>query len=88
MTPFINILLEGWGCNLAKLLSVFQLASLASSYVTKHIHLHTDARINAELTDQIFTAMLVGYLICYCSILTLNAVSLPEKKPVALPLSC
>ncbi|KAK7102227.1 uncharacterized protein [Littorina saxatilis] len=35
-----------------------QLASLASSYVAKHIELHTDARITSDLHNQIFSAML------------------------------
>ncbi|PVD24368.1 hypothetical protein C0Q70_14849 [Pomacea canaliculata] len=35
-----------------------QLASLAASYMTKHIHFHTDACVNAELTDQVFKLML------------------------------
>lgn len=34
-----------------------QLASMAAGYVTKHIQMHTDARVSAELTDQIFRAM-------------------------------
>lgn len=40
-------------------LFVLQLASLAASYMTKHIHFHTDACVNAELTDQVFKLMLV-----------------------------
>ena len=59
-------------------LYIFQLASLAASYVTKHIHLHTDARVNAELTDKIFSAMLVGLLFFVIALFCHWCLSVPE----------